>query len=229
MLEIIQQLDQIDAQIFLFFNGMHAPFWDHFMLIYSSTWIWVPLYLSFFFVMMKNFPIKVTLTTLLVIALLILCCDQTASGLIKPWVARLRPSNLDNPLSQWVHVVNGYRGGRYGFPSSHSANTWGLTFFAMYLVRNRKLTFSLSIWALLTCYSRMYLGVHYFGDITVGALIGFAYASIHYYIYQHFLHSYTDGFKQSETLRYSSMPICVGLITIATILAASGVMMLIEL
>ena len=130
MLEIIHQLEQIDTQVFLFFNGMHCEFFDYFMMMASHRFIWIPFYAAFVWVMICNFRWKVTLTTILAVALLILLCDQTASGLLKPMVERLRPSNLDNPISPLVHVVNDYRGGRYGFPSSHSANSWGAAFFA---------------------------------------------------------------------------------------------------
>lgn len=226
MQEFINQLDQIDTQIFLFFNGFHNTFWDYFMLIYSDRFVWIPFYASFLFVMIKNFPVKVVLSTLVVITLIILFCDQTASGLLKPLVGRLRPSNPDNPISPMVHVVQGYRGGAHGFPSSHAANSWSMAFFAMYLVRRSKLTLFLCIWALLTCYSRMYLGVHYFGDIVVGTFIGFVYASIHYYIFQRFLRKFTDSFKPTHHLRYSYVPIITGLISIWVILCASGILMM---
>ena len=131
MLEIIHQLEQIDTEVFLFFNGMHCELFDYFMMIVSHRFAWIPFYAAFIWVMIVNFHWKVTLTTILAVALLVLLCDQTASGLLKPMVERLRPSNLDNPISPMVHVVNEYRGGRYGFPSSHSANSWGVTFFAM--------------------------------------------------------------------------------------------------
>ena len=168
MLELIHYLEQIDTTIFLFFNGMHNELFDYFMVLVSNRFTWVPFYAAFIFVMIKNFHWKVTIVTILAIALLVLLCDQTASGLLKPLVRRLRPSNLDNSISYMVHVVDGYRGGRYGFPSSHSANSWGVAIFAMYLVRNRKLNIFLAFWAALVTYSRAYLGVHYPGDLLVG-------------------------------------------------------------
>lgn len=226
MIEFIHQLEQIDTQIFLFFNGHHTSYWDYFMLIYSDRFVWIPFYASFMFVMLKNFPVKVVLTTLAVISLIILLCDQTASGLLKPMIGRMRPSNLDNPISPMVHIVQGYRGGSYGFPSSHAANSWSMAFFAAYLVRRNKLTVFLSLWALVTCYSRMYLGVHYFGDILVGTLIGFFYASLHYYIFQLFLHKYTEEFKPSHHLRFAYVPILTGLISVWIILCASGILMM---
>ena len=100
MIEFIQQLEHIDMQIFLFFNGFHSDFWDYFMLIFSDRFVWVPFYASFLFVMVRSFPVKVVLTTLIVITLIIALCDQTASGLLKPMIGRMRPSNPDNPISQ---------------------------------------------------------------------------------------------------------------------------------
>lgn len=86
----------------------------------------------------------------------------------------MRPSNPDNPLSAAVTVVNGYRGGRYGFPSCHAANTWALTALLIPVLRNRLSTASLILWAVLNCWSRMYLGVHYPGDILAGTAVGIA-------------------------------------------------------
>lgn len=76
----------------------------------------------------QKLSVKVVLTTLIVITLIIALCDQTASGLLKPMIGRMRPSNPDNPISPMVHIVQGYRGGAYGFPSSHAANAWGMAF-----------------------------------------------------------------------------------------------------
>ncbi len=224
MTELIQLLSHWDAQIFLFFNGMHNGFWDYFMYIYSNPLVWIPLYASFLFVMLRNLPAKVTLATLCVIALVVALSDQTTSGLLKPLVGRLRPSNPDNPLSPLVHVVQGYRGGKYGFPSSHASNTWGLAFIGMYLARRKTLTLFLGLWALLTCYSRMYLGVHYFGDILVGSVIGIIYATLLYSAYRHFLPRYTDRFKPVHPLRYSYVPIAVGIVSVGGILCASGIL-----
>lgn len=114
MIELLHQIEQIDTQIFLFFNGFHNVYWDYFMMIFSDRFVWVPFYASFIFVLLKIFPVKVVMSTIVVITLIILFSDQTASGILKPLVARMRPSNPDNPISPMVHVVQGYRGGRYG-------------------------------------------------------------------------------------------------------------------
>ena len=228
MLEIIQQLGGVDTQAFLCLNHLHATFWDYFMYIYSGKFVWIPFYLSFLVVMFKNFPWKANVECLLLISLIILACDQTASGLLKPLVERMRPSNPDNPISPLVHVVNGYRGGRFGFPSSHAANTWGLAFFAMYLARRKQLTLFLSLWALLMCYSRIYLGVHYPGDVLVGTVIGFCMASLFYNIFQRVKGEHARIFKPtSGKLEYAPLPLITGSASILLILVASGIMTII--
>lgn len=226
MHEIIQYLSQADTDVFLYFNGFHNQFWDYFMTMYSSRFVWVPFYASFLYVMLRNFNAKVIISCLAVIIAIIFVCDQTASTILKPMVGRMRPSNLDNPISPLVHVAFNYRGGRYGFPSSHAANAWGMAFFAMYLVRRNKLTIFLVFWALLMSYSRIYLGVHYPGDLLVGTLIGFVAATASYYLFRYFAKSYTDQFDPSSgPLRYSAYPIMTGVASIWVMLAASAIMM----
>ena len=148
-------------------------------------------------------------------------CHQTGATLIRPYVERLRPSNLENPISDMVHIVNGRRGGRYGFPSCHAANTFGLAFFIWFLFRKRWLTVFMMGWALLTCYSRIYLGVHYPGDLIVGTLIGLFAA---YIVYRLFLK--VSGHKTMEKVPHIYAPILVGGLTIVGILIYSTVMIL---
>lgn len=175
--------------------------------------------------MIRNLHIKVTLASLAVIIAIIFVCDQTASTILKPMVERMRPSNLDNPISPLVHVAFDYRGGRYGFPSSHAANAWSMAFFAMYLVKRNKLTLFLTIWALVMSYSRIYLGVHYPGDLLVGTLIGFIAATVSYYLYRYFARSYTDQFEPAAGLmKCASYPIITGLISIWVMLVCSAIM-----
>ena len=191
----LQMLDGWDTSIFLAINGLHNAYWDNFMEMYSGRFIWLPLYLSIIYVMFRSFPWRVNVFCLLVIALLILISDQVTGSLVRSAVGRLRPANTDNPISPLVHIVDGYRGGRYGFPSAHSANCWGLTFFIIYVFRRHILSATLVVWSIITCWSRMYLGVHYFGDILVGMLFGLVTATLVYYFFQKGMHHTTETFK----------------------------------
>jgi undecaprenyl-diphosphatase len=108
---------------------------------------------------------------LLFLALTILLADNISSSLFKPLVERLRPTH-DPSLMKLIHTVHGYTGGLYGFVSSHAANTFGAALFTSLLLRNRRLSFVFFAWAILTSYSRMYLGVHFPLDILGGMVVG---------------------------------------------------------
>lgn len=219
--DILNRLVELDTDIFLSINGLHSPFFDYFMSTYSGKLVWVPMYAAILYVMLRNFHWKVALCCVVGVALVITLADQTGATLIRPCVGRLRPANPDNPISGLVHIVNGYRGGRYGFPSCHAANTFGLAFFILFLFRKRWLTLFMVGWALLTCYSRIYLGVHYPGDLLAGALVGLAAA---YVVYRLFLR--VSGYKPLEKVTHLYAPVLVGGLTIAGILvyAAVGVL-----
>lgn len=167
---MIDWLNTIDTQVFLALNGLHAPYFDVFMKLFTGKWIWVPMYAAVLFAVVRNYRWRQTLAVLVCVALAITIADQVCATLIRPEVCRLRPSNPENPLSEMVHIVGGYRGGSYGFPSCHAANSFALASFLTLLFANRKLSLFIFAWAVLNSYSRVYLGVHYTGVVTsVGA------------------------------------------------------------
>lgn len=177
---MLDTLIDIDTSVFLFFNGMHNSFFDSFMMMFSGRFIWVPMYAALLVMVARLFTLRQTIAILIGVALVITMADQTCATLIRPVVERLRPSNPANPLSALVHVINEYRGGSYGFPSCHAANSFALAAFMSMIFANRRFTAAILIWAAVNSYSRIYLGVHYPGDLLVGAAIGTACAAICY-------------------------------------------------
>ena len=107
--EIVQFLSEIDTNIFLSFNGIHSPFWDYFMSSFTGKIIWVPMYATILYILLRNFHWKVVVCYVAAIALTITFADQMCSSIIRPVVARLRPANPDNPIVDMVYIVNGYR------------------------------------------------------------------------------------------------------------------------
>ena len=207
MTDFLQLLNDLDSQLLLAINGLHNPYFDTFMYAYSGKWIWIPMYAALVYVLFRNLSWRVALACLVGVALTITFADQIGASVIRPWVERLRPANLENPLSEYVHIVNGYRGGSYGFPSCHAANTFGLACFLGLLLRKRWLTVYMVFWALLTCYSRAYLGVHYPGDLLVGALVGSAGAFLMYRLF-----AWCSGYKCPDVVKGYAWPIAVGLL-----------------
>ena len=142
------------------------------MFWFSEKFVWIPMYVILL-VMLWNVYRKAFWYTLPLIALLVTFTDQVSVMLFKDMFERLRPCH-EPELEGLVRIVRNQCGGSYGFISSHAANTFGVAVFAGNLlkVRYKWVLPVLLLWALFTCYSRVYLGVHYPGDVVVGALIG---------------------------------------------------------
>lgn len=165
-------LQQFDASIFSAINGLHGTYFDSFMWLVTKIETWIPMILMLLYLLYFKKGWRRTITMLLVIGLVILIADRVSAGIIKPWVERARPSH--NPdLASTIHIVNGYRGGAFGFVSSHAANCYGIAFILAMIFKNRAFTWTMVVWATLMCYSRIYLGVHYPGDIFCGSILGF--------------------------------------------------------
>lgn len=172
MLMDLSQLIDLDRQLLLTLNGSDSLFLDGLVKTLTTAVTWVPLYVSLLFLVMKNNDnLKKVLLIVVCAGLCVFLAGSLNDMIVKPLVERWRPSH-DEQIGMAVDVVNGYRGGKYGFFSSHAANTFSLAVFFALLVRSRVLSVALVVWSLVNCWTRLYLGVHFPGDILCGLLWG---------------------------------------------------------
>lgn len=172
---------QLDQQATLSLNGSESIFWDNLMITITNTWSWTLVIIAILYVLFHNKDLKEGLIILLTIGLMIFLADRLCSGFVKPYVARWRPTQ-DPQIMYLVDVVNGYRGGRFGFFSGHACNTFCMATFLALLFKSRILSYTLYFWSITTTFTRLYLGVHYLGDVTIGLIIGIGFGILFYYI-----------------------------------------------
>lgn len=181
-------MQNTDASILLWINGHYSEWADVMMWYVSSAKTWLPLYALLIGAIIYRFPNwKAVLLILAGFGIAVGFSDWTCSGLIKPLVMRLRPTH--EPMLDPLHLVHQYVGGRYGFCSSHAANTMAAAVLFSLIWRNKIVTASLMTWVTLIAYSRIYVGVHYPSDIVTGWLIGALFAVVVYWALRCCLHS----------------------------------------
>jgi undecaprenyl-diphosphatase len=189
-------LERLDQQLFLFLNSCYSPFCDRFMHAVSGILIWVPLYLAILICIGVRYRRKFIIILLFIILAATLA-DQISVHLFKNIFLRLRPCH-EPRLEGLVHLVDGRCGGLYGFVSSHATNSFNVALLSLLFIRKRWYTILIILWALTVGYSRIYLGVHYPGDVIFGSMLG---AFIGWGIYE--LYILTDK-KVLQHIKYFS-------------------------
>lgn len=181
----LETLIQFDKQMLLAANGSDSLYLDGLVMTLTTAATWIPLYISLFYLVLKNNEnIQQILLIIASVGLCVSLAGMVDDTLVKPTVARWRPAH-DPEIGMMVDVVNGYRGGHYGFFSAHAANTFSVAMFFCLLVRSHSLSLVLIFWSLVNCWTRIYLGVHYPGDILCGLIWGFVVASsVYFFIYK---------------------------------------------
>ena len=168
----METLSNIDSNLFLFLNGLHTDWMDKVMVLLTDMWAWFPIYLLLIYWTVKQYG-KRCWWVFLFVALVLLCTDQLASHVCKPVFQRLRPC-YNGDFQDLIHLPKGMAGGKYGFVSSHAANTFGIAAFLTPALRKYRpwAAIVLYLWAFISSYSRIYIGYHYPGDILCGAILG---------------------------------------------------------
>lgn len=211
-IDIFNFFADIDTELMLFLNGWHNHFWNGFMQLCTVTQTWTLFFIALAFCVWKNYPRKSAFFIFLGIGLVIFLSDKTSVQILRPFFQRMRPGNLDNPISPEIFVYAGHRGGPFGFPSAHAANTFGAAFFILWCIRKRAITLTALIWATLVCYTRIYLGKHYPGDLLFGASVGFFYATAVYFCIKKWIKAYIP-----KDYIYSRWPLYAFTITLISI------------
>lgn len=197
---MIDTLLAIDEWLFLFLNQLHADWLDPIMFFISGKLEWAWLYVLIIIRIIYKYK-TAGIIALGVLVLGITINDSITSGFMKPFFERLRPSH-EPSLAGMVHTINNYKGGLYSFASSHASNAFALTAFLWLIFkRKEKWVIYMFIWAAVVAYSRIYLGVHYPGDIIAGASIGILVSYLLYTIYNKLADRYSWA-----SIRFHDLP-----------------------
>lgn len=180
---MIEKILPYEQDLFFMLNGSNSCMLDYFMWFYSGKAPWIPAAIFILVILIYKKGWRDSLIILISIVLVITLCDQLASGVLKPFFGRLRPTH--HPLfMDKVDTVLGYRGGRYGFISSHAANAFGFATYMALLLRYSLFSWVIYSWATVTAYSRIYLGVHFISDIVPGIIVGLVFGYLVYRMYK---------------------------------------------
>jgi len=211
-------LIQWDKALLVNLNAHHSSFWDGVMWMATDEINWIPFFLILLYTLYKAKG-KEFFLILIAITLTVVLCDQV-SGIFKEWIARPRPSREPDIMHQ-LHIVNNYRGGKYGFFSSHAANTFGIAVLLAFVLKNTLVTSILLIWAAFESYTRIYLGVHYPLDILTGMLFGILSGYLIYRLHTYVISHFNLGMYDNKAQKTNGLLLFVFLMNLFMIFAAS--------
>lgn len=214
---LVEQILPYERETFLWLNEFHNSFWDSFMWMYSGKATWIPLVLVGLGIFFYKTKWRQAVLLLFCMVLLGALCDQLSAGVIKPIFERLRPSHHPD-FKDYVTIVNDYRGGRFGFISAHAANGFGIATFLSLLFKYRRFTIVIFLWATITCYSRIYLGVHFISDVIGGMMLGTLVGFLVYLLFQYGrVRILKQTIEEAKVPAYSSLRANIICVTIGVI------------
>lgn len=179
---MVEKILIYERDAFFALNGSDSAFLDRFMWIFTGKVVWLPLAVLILLVLVYKKNWRESLLILLAIVLVVTLCDQFASHICKPLFTRFRPTHHPDFMEQ-VKTVFDYRGGLYGFISSHAANAFGFATLMALVMKDRLFGWTIFLWATLTAYTRIYLGVHFISDVVAGAIAGVFFGYVVYRLY----------------------------------------------
>lgn len=192
----MSEIIHFDEQAFLFFNNLGSSSWDNLWVLITGKLTWVPLYALLAYLLYRQLGIRRLGVVIVCIVLMITVTDQF-TNLMKHSFERFRPCH-NAELAGLFRPVDCEGRGRFGFTSAHASNSMALALFVGYLLKPsyKWIRPLLVFWAILVGYSRIYVGVHYTGDVVCGFIIGSIIAFLFVKVYKNLIQK-LDGMEST--------------------------------